>query len=113
MILGCVVFSIFWVNTAGMDSKSVAKQIQRIGLGIPGFRRDIRIIERVLDRYIPYLAVLSGLMIGLLAAFADFAGALGTGTGILLTVMIVYNLYEEIAMQHLEDVHPALRRFLR
>ena len=42
---------------------------------------------------------------------ADFTDALGTGTGILLSVMIVYQLYEQIAMQHMEDMHPALRRF--
>jgi preprotein translocase subunit SecY len=112
MIACCILFSVFWVNTAGMDSKTVARQIQRVGLVIPGFRRDVRIIERVLDRYIPYLAVIGGAAVGLLAAFADFTGALGTGTGILLTVMIVFNLYEEISRQHLEDMHPALRRFM-
>ncbi len=111
MIGGAVMFSVFWVNTAGMDAKSVASQIESTGMQIPGFRRDIRIIERVLNRYIPALAVLGGAAVGFLAAFADFTGALGTGTGILLAVMIVYQLYEEIAMQHIEDMHPAVRRF--
>ena len=112
MIIGSVIFSIFWVETAGMSAKNVARQIQNIGLSVPGFRRDVRIIERVLKRYINALAVLGGATVGLLAAFADFTGALGTGTGILLTVMIIYNLYEELARQHLEDMHPALRRFM-
>ena len=111
MIGGSVMFSIFWVNTAGMDSKTVASQIESTGMQIPGFRRDIRIIEKVLDRYIPALAVLGGAAVGFLAAFADFTDALGTGTGILLAVMIVHQLYEQIAMQHMEDMHPALRRF--
>lgn len=112
LVAGAVMFSIFWVQTAGMDSRSVAEQIHNVGLSIPGFRRDIRIIERVLDRYIPYLSVMGGMTVGLLAAFADFTGALGTGTGILLTVMIVFNLYEEISKQHMEDMHPALRKFI-
>ncbi len=111
MIGGSVMFSIFWVSTAGMDSKTVAAQIESTGMQIPGFRRDIRIIEKVLDRYIPALAVLGGASVGFLAAFADFTDALGTGTGILLAVMIVHQLYEQIAMQHMEDMHPALRRF--
>ena len=111
LIGGSVVFSIFWVNTAGMDAKSVASQIESTGMQIPGYRRDIRVIERVLNRYIPVLAVMGGAAVGFLAAFADFTGALGTGTGILLAVMIVYQLYEEIAMQHMEDMHPAVRRF--
>jgi preprotein translocase subunit SecY len=111
LIGGAVVFSIFWVSTAGMDAKSVASQIESTGMQIPGYRRDIRIIEKVLNRYIPVLAVLGGAAVGFLAAFADFTGALGTGTGILLAVMIIYQLYEEIAMQHMEDMHPAVRRF--
>ncbi len=111
LIGGAMVFSIFWVSTAGMDAKSVAEQIESTGMQIPGYRRDIRIIERVLNRYIPALAVLGGASVGFLAAFADFTGALGTGTGILLSVMIIYQLYEQIAMQHMEDMHPAVRKF--
>jgi len=112
LIGGSVVFAIFWMATSGMDSKSVAGQIQSTGMQIPGFRRDVRIIERVLDRYIPYLAILGGASVGALAAFADFTGALGTGTGILLTTMIVYQLYEELAIKHMEDMHPALRKLM-
>jgi len=112
MIAGAVVFAKFWVITAGMDSKAVAEQIQSTGMQIPGFRRDIRIIERVLERYIPALAVLGGAAVGALAAYADFTLALGTGTGILLAAIIIYQLYEEIAMQHMEDMHPAIRKVI-
>lgn len=108
---GSVVFSIFWISTSGMDSRSVAEQIEGMGMQIPGFRRDPRIVEQVLQRYIPTLAIISGLFIGVLAALADFTGALGTGTGILLTVMIIYGLYENIATRYMEDMHPALRKF--
>ncbi|MBI5347454.1 MAG: preprotein translocase subunit SecY [Candidatus Aenigmarchaeota archaeon] len=111
MVIASVVFSIFWVATAGMDARSVAEQIQGLGMQIPGFRRDPRIVESVLNRYIPTLAVLGGIFVGLLAAVADLTGALGTGTGILLTVMIIYNLYEQISMQYVEDMHPAVRKF--
>jgi preprotein translocase subunit SecY len=112
MVAGAVVFSYFWMATAGMDSASVAKQIESTGMQIPGYRRDVRIIERVLDRYIPGLTILGGAAVGFLAAYADFTGALGTGTGILLATMIIYNLYEELAQQHMEDMHPALRKLM-
>jgi preprotein translocase subunit SecY len=112
MVVGAVIFSIFWVTTAGMDARAVANQIQSTGMQIPGYRRDVRIIERVLNRYIPGLAVLGGAAVGLLAAYADFTGALGTGTGILLSTLIIFNLYEELAMQHMEDMHPAVRKLL-
>jgi len=107
----CTVFSIIWVTTSGMDSDSVAAQIEDLGLQIPGFRRDPRIIREILNRYIPMLAVLGGIAIGVLASIADVTGALGTGTGILLTVMIIYNFYETIAARYVEDMHPGLRKF--
>ncbi|MBI4017621.1 MAG: preprotein translocase subunit SecY [Candidatus Aenigmarchaeota archaeon] len=112
LIVSSIVFALFWVNTSNLDAGAVAKRLHNIGLGVPGFRSDVRIIERVLERYIPALTVLSGALIGLLAAFADFTGALGTGTGILLTVMIIYSLYEQIAQQYMEDMHPMLRKFM-
>ncbi len=111
MIVGSVVFSIFWVMTAGMDARAVAGQIEGVGMQVPGFRRDPRIIEQVLNRYIPALSIISGIFLGILASFADFTGALGTGTGILLTVMIVYQLYEQISMRYVEDMNPAFRKF--
>lgn len=113
MVVSCIVFAVFWVNTSGMDAKSVSEQIQKSGMQIPGFRRDSRIVERILSRYIPYLSVLGGAFVGLLAAFADFTGSMAEGTGILLTVMIVYQLYEEIAIRHLEDMHPMLRKYIQ
>ena len=55
---------------------------------------------------------MGGLSIGLLAGVADIVGAIGSGTGILLTVMIIYRLYEEIAKQHMYDMHPMMRKFM-
>lgn len=112
MIVGAVIFSIFWVQTAGMDAKSQAKQIMASGLQIPGFRKDERILERLLNRYIWPLTVMGAIAVGFLAASADLTGALSNGTGILLSVMIVYKLYEEIAKQHMMDMHPMMRKFM-
>ena len=111
-ILGSVMFSIFWVQTAGMDAKSQAKQMISSGLQIPGFRKDERVLERLLNRYIWPLTIMGGMTVGFLAAFADITGALGSGTGILLTVMIVYRLYEDIARQHMMDMNPMMRKFM-
>lgn len=112
MIIGSVIFSVFWIQTSGMDAKSQAKQIMASGLQIPGFRKDQRILERLLNRYIWPLTIMGAITVGFLAAFADLTGALSRGTGILLTVMIVYKLYEDIAKQHMMDMHPALRKFI-
>ncbi len=112
LMVGCVVFSIFWVQTSGMDARSQAKQIMKSGLQIPGFRRDERILESILDRYIGPLTVMGALAVGLLAGFADLSGALTNGTGLLLTVMIIYKLYEDIARQHMMDMNPMMRKFM-
>ncbi len=112
MVCGAVIFSYFWVQTAGMDAPSQAKQIMASGLQIPGFRRDQRVLEQILNRYITPLTIMGGVAIGLLAASADLLGALTSGTGLLLTVMIVYRLYEDIAQQHMMDMYPALRKVM-
>ncbi len=103
-------FAIFWVKTAGMDAGSQAKKIVASGLQIPGFRKDERILESILNRYVLSLTVMGGLAIGLLAALTDTLGALTSGTSILLAVMIMYQLYQNVAQQHAVDMHPALRK---
>ncbi len=113
MVGGAILFSLFWVKTAGQDARSQAKQIMSSGLQIPGFRRDERVVESLLNRYIPALTVMGAITVGFLAAFADVMGALTSGTGLLLTVMIVYKLYEEIAQQHAVDMNPMLRKFIQ
>jgi len=111
-VVGSVIFSIFWVSTSGMDSRSLAEQFKAASIVIPGFRHDPRIVEKVLDRYIPALTVMGGAFVGFLAAFADLTNAIGTGTGLLLTVMIVYQLYEQITSQHSDDIPQPLRKFM-
>lgn len=109
---GSLLFSLFWVQTSGLDAKSQAKQMMASGFQVPGFRRDVRVLEKLLSRYIMPLTVMGGLTVGFLAATADLLGAIGSGTGLLLTVMIIYKLYEEIAQQHMTDMNPAMRKFL-
>jgi len=114
LIGGGIVFAIFWVNTTGMGAESVARQIQRSGMQIPGFRRSPQIIERVVGRYIPRVTVLGGALIGLLTLIASLFGILGGvgGTGMLLTVSILHQLYEQLAKEQMMEMHPVLRRFL-
>ena len=112
LISGAVLFSWFWVQTSGMDARSQAKQIMKSGLQIPGFRKDERVLERLLDRYITPLTVMGAIAVGFLASLADISGALTNGTGLLLTVMIIYRLYEDIARQHMMDMNPMMRKFM-
>ncbi|MEM4640987.1 MAG: preprotein translocase subunit SecY [Candidatus Pacearchaeota archaeon] len=113
MVAGSVVFAIFWVKTSGMDARSQAETLVKSGLQVPGFRRDPRVIEALLSRYIMPLTIMGGAAVGLLAAGADILGALVRGTGILLAVMILYRMYEDIAQQHALDMSPAARKFIK
>lgn len=113
MVIGSVIFAKFWIATTNMGPEDVAKQIQQSGMQIPGFRRDPRVLRRVLERYIPMVTVISGAFVGLLAASADLIGTVGrtSGTGVLLTVGIMIQLYEAIGREQLMEMHPVLRGF--
>jgi preprotein translocase subunit SecY len=112
MVGGCILFATLWIELTNMGPKAVAERLQQSGMQIPGFRRDPRIVEKVLNRYIPKVTIMGGATIGVLAAFANFTNALGTGTGILLTVGIVYRLYEDLMREQMSEMFPALRGFL-
>ncbi len=112
LVLVSMGFAWLWVNMTGMGPRDIAQQLDRSGMLIPGFRRDTRVMEWVLSRYIMTAAIMGGAFVGLLAAGADMLGALGSGTGILLTVGIMYSLYQEIAKEQVAEMFPAVRRFL-
>jgi preprotein translocase subunit SecY len=105
-----VVFGLFWVETANMDAKSVAGQLSDSGLQIPGFRRDPRMLETILNKNIFPLTVMGSAAVGLLAGFADMTGALGTGTGILLTVGILHRMYEQLEQMKAFEMYPTFSK---
>jgi protein transport protein SEC61 subunit alpha len=51
-------------------------------------------LVNTLNRYIPVAAAFGGMCIGALTVVADFMGAIGSGTGILLAVTIIYQYFE-------------------
>ncbi len=113
MITGSILFARFWIETTNMGPEAVASQIESSGMQIPGFRRDPRVLKRVLERYIPVVTVISGAVVGGLAAGADLIGTVGnaSGTGVLLSVGIMIQLYEAIGREQMMEMHPVLRGF--
>ena len=113
MTVGSMVFAKFWIDTTNMGSKDVAKQIERTGMQIPGFRKNPVVLERILERYIPPVTYFSGAFVGLLAAGADLLGTVGnaSGTGLLLAVGIILRTYEQIQKEQAMEMHPMLRQF--
>jgi preprotein translocase subunit SecY len=113
MVGGSVLFARFWIETTNMGPEAVASQIESSGMQIPGFRRDPRVLKRVLERYIPVVTIISGATVGALASGADLIGTVGnaSGTGVLLSVGIMIQLYDAIGREQMMEMHPVLRGF--
>lgn len=113
LVICCVVFGIFWVNMGNQGPEAVAEQLEKSGMYIKGFRRDKRVIQQILERYIPTITILGSIFVGILAAFGDMAlSGLSSGTGILLTVGIVYRMYEDIAKQQASESNAILAKLM-
>jgi preprotein translocase subunit SecY len=112
MIIGSILFAYLWLTVGKASPSDVADQILSSGLSVPGFRRDKRILEKLLSRYIIPLTILGGITVGILATLADLLGALSRGTGILLTVMIIYQFYESMQKQHMEEMSPIVKQVM-
>lgn len=61
---------------------------------LQGHRDTVQSLKKELNRYIPIAAAFGGMCIGALTIVADFMGAIGSGTGILLAVTIIYQYFE-------------------
>jgi preprotein translocase subunit SecY len=112
LVLACVFFAVTWVEVGGMDAKTVSQQLLDSGMQIEGFRRSEVPIRQVLQRYIPTVTILGALIIGVIAAGANFLGAFGSGTGILLTVGIIEQYYQILVQERITELYPAARGFL-
>jgi len=92
-VLGtCAFFSKTWIEVSGSSAKDVARQLREQQMVIRGHRDNQ--MEKKLNRYIPTAAAFGGLCIGALSISADFLGAIGSGTGILLAVTTIYQYFE-------------------
>merc|ERR1711935_79544 len=92
ILLSCALFSKTWIEVSGSSPKDVAKQLKDQDMVIRGFRT--KSVITVLNRYIPIAAAFGGMCIGALTVAADFMGAIGSGTGILLAVTIIFQYFE-------------------
>lgn len=101
-VLGlCAFLSKTWIHVSGSSARDVAKQLKSQRRMMAGHRDESMIRE--LNRYIPIAAAFGGMCIGALSVTADFLGAIGSGTGILLAVTIIYQ-YFEVLVQEAPDM---------
>uniref|UniRef100_A0A7S3PL94 Translocon Sec61/SecY plug domain-containing protein n=1 Tax=Aplanochytrium stocchinoi TaxID=215587 RepID=A0A7S3PL94_9STRA len=97
IISACGFFSKFWIEVSGSSPRDVTRQLRDQGMIMGGYRTDSMV--SVFNRYIPTAAAFGGMAIGALTIIADFMGAIGSGTGILLAVTIIYQYFETFSKE--------------
>jgi protein transport protein SEC61 subunit alpha len=104
-ILGtCALFSRTWIEVSGQSARDVLKQLGDQDLMVTKRDSGDKDSIAVLNKYIPVAAAFGGMCIGLLSVVADLLGAIGSGTGILLAVTIIYQYYEMLTKNKNENM---------
>ena len=107
-----VIFGKLWVELGGLSSKKAAQNLLDADVVIPGFRRSNKPVEMLLNKYIPSVTILGSVILGLIAGVSDILGVFGSGIGILLTVDILINYYNQLVREKVEVVMPRLGAWL-
>ena len=94
MLGTCALFSRLWIDVSGSSTGDVADRLLKQGFTVPGWRPE-KLKERM-RWHITTAAAFGGLCIGALSVFADFIGAIGSGTGILLAVSLIDQMFESL-----------------
>ena len=101
VLVACALFSKTWIEVSGSSAKDVAKQLRDQQMVMKGHRDSS--LAKELNRYIPTAAAFGGMCIGALTVAADFMGAIGSGTGILLAVTTIYQYFEMFVKENGQD----------
>ena len=106
------VFSRLWVELGGLSAKTAARNLLDADVQVPGFRRSEGSVEVLLNKYIPSLTIISGIILGLLASISDVLNVFGSGTGLLLMVSIMVSYYQTLVKEQIDVIMPSLAALL-
>jgi preprotein translocase subunit SecY len=106
------VFSRLWVELGGLSAKTAARNLLDADVQVPGFRRSEGSVETLLNKYIPSLTIISGIILGLLASISDVLNVFGSGTGLLLMVSIMVSYYQTLVKEQIDVIMPSLAALL-
>ena len=107
-----ILFGFMWIEVSGLSPSGQAEQLIKSGLEIPGVRRNPKILESLLAKYIYPLTLISSIIVCAISLFADLLGTYGGGIGILLAVGIIQQYYTMIAYEQALEMYPLLKRFI-
>jgi protein transport protein SEC61 subunit alpha len=106
------IFSRLWVELGGLSARTAAKNLLDADVQVPGFRRAEGSVEILLNRYIPSLTIISGIILGLLSSISDILNVFGSGTGLLLMVNIMVSYYQTLVKEQVDMHMPGLAALL-
>ncbi|KAF6149002.1 hypothetical protein GIB67_009621 [Kingdonia uniflora] len=84
----CAILSRKWIDISGSSAQDVVQQLKEQRMVIPGHRDEN--LPKVSNRYIPTAAAFGGMCIGALSLLADLMGAIGSGTGMLVLLLVCF-----------------------
>src|ERR671924_1836679 len=106
------IFGRLWVELGGLSAGKAAKNLLDADVQVPGFRRSEGSVQVLLNKYIPSVTIVGGIIIGLLASASDVLNVFGSGIGILLMVDILVNYYNLLIKEHVDTHMPKLASLL-
>jgi len=107
-VLFSVLFAKLWVELGGMSADKAAKSLLDAQVQVPGFRSTTSTVKVVLQKYIPAVTVLGGIIVGLLAGVSNILGVFGSGIGLLLMIDIILQYYQMLLKEQVESLMPRL-----
>lgn len=102
----CAAFSHFWLDISGRSATDILRQFHENNYKLANYSSE-ESMYKVLKKNIPVAAIFGGICIGLLSVFSDLIGCIGSGTGMLLVVNIIYSYYEQFKDE--KDVYSKIK----
>ncbi|CAO3703020.1 unnamed protein product [Rhizopus stolonifer] len=99
-IAACAYLSKLWTDVSGSSSRDVAKTLKDQQVTIAGYR-DVSMYKE-LNRVILPAASAGGATLAVVSVVADVLGAIGTGPGILISVLVIFQYFEMFAREQME-----------
>ena len=90
----CGFFAWLWLNFSNQSPEDVLRQIDASKMRLANTSGKHRSMIKILKKNINTAAILGGVLIGVFSIFSDLLGCIGSGTGLMLTVNIIYGYYE-------------------
>ncbi len=89
MLVTCALFALAWVEISGQGPPAVKKMLEKRGAKVHGVKKGD------LANKIRTAAALGGMAVATLFIAADLLGAIGSGTGVLMAVTIIFDMWEK------------------